>query len=321
MRTRFGRASCCGAIAITALVSVFAFASVSTSTAIDATQQQTPPPAQQAPTTAANQDSSKLGQISSPEFDAAVANLATEIQQRNFKAIVVIGAMGPGDQMTGLGPAVGDAFSAALASLSFRFRVVDREDLRAVLKQEFLSEAMLISDTLESWVAGKAGADGFVEIKMWSVKENHVVLTASLYKRDDRGKELVLVRRAEFAMNSEQQDAVSRPLNSDAEIAAKKGPSNLAEMGLSSLPQCIECPHPDYSDEARKAKGQGTAILVVTVTVDGEVRDITVVKAAGFALDRLAVEAIRKWKFKPALDLSGKPVEHRTEVSVQWELF
>src|SRR5258708_14782453 len=34
-------------------------------------------------------------------------------------------------------------------------------------------------------------------------------------------------------------------------------------------PMCIYCPQPEYSDRARKAKYQGTALLDVTVTAHG----------------------------------------------------
>jgi len=43
-------------------------------------------------------------------------------------------------------------------------------------------------------------------------------------------------------------------------------------------PMCIYCPQPEYSDEARKAKYQGTVLLDVTVTADGRVLNPQVLK-------------------------------------------
>src|SRR5207253_1301690 len=46
-------------------------------------------------------------------------------------------------------------------------------------------------------------------------------------------------------------------------------------------PMCIYCPQPEYSDEARKAKYQGTVLLDVTVTADGRVISPVVIKGPG----------------------------------------
>ena len=69
-------------------------------------------------------------------------------------------------------------------------------------------------------------------------------------------------------------------------------------------PMCIYCPQPEYSDEARKAKYQGTVLLDVTVTADGRATHIAIVKGPGKGLDAKAVQAV---KVKPAV-LASMPV-------------
>jgi TonB family protein len=283
---------------------------------------QSPPTAQQAPATPSfNQDPSKPGKVSSLELDTVLADLAKEIQQRKFKAVVVIGAKGPGDQISELGPELGDDISAGFSQLANGFRVVDRGQLRALLKRERVSDSMLSSDAIEDWIAGKANADGFVEVKIWSVKESQIVLTLSLYKHNGEDGKMLLMRRAGIEMDSDQLDAIRKLLNSDAEIAARKGAIKPAELGLSSMPVCIECDRPEYSDVARRAKHQGKATIVITVTPEGAVNDIAVVKAAGLTLDAVGIQTVKYWKFKPARDLNGMPVAARIEAELQWELF
>ena len=73
-------------------------------------------------------------------------------------------------------------------------------------------------------------------------------------------------------------------------------------------PTCVYCPDPKYSEEARKAKYQGTVVLQVVITPDGRATEIQVVKGPGLGLEEKAVEAVKLWRFKPAMGPGGKPV-------------
>jgi TonB family protein len=64
-------------------------------------------------------------------------------------------------------------------------------------------------------------------------------------------------------------------------------------------PVPIYDPDPPYSEEARKAKYEGTVTLKITVDAQGAVRDVQVVKPLGLGLDEKAIETVRTWKFKP----------------------
>jgi periplasmic protein TonB len=57
-------------------------------------------------------------------------------------------------------------------------------------------------------------------------------------------------------------------------------------------------------------------MLHVIVNVDGRATDITLVKAVGFGLDERAVEAVKKWRFKPALDADGRPVAVQVPIQI-----
>jgi TonB family protein len=88
--------------------------------------------------------------------------------------------------------------------------------------------------------------------------------------------------------------------------------------GVSS-PIPIYKPDPEYSEEARKAKYSGTVTLAVVVDVEGQARDIHVVKSLGMGLDEKAIEAVQKWKFKPAMK-GGQPVNVRATIEVNFRL-
>ena len=87
------------------------------------------------------------------------------------------------------------------------------------------------------------------------------------------------------------------------------------------VPVCLYCPIPQYSDEARKAKYQGTVVLQVTITTDGKAINISVVKGPGLGLEEKAIEAVKGWKFKPAVGPSGKPVATIVPIEVTFRLY
>jgi protein TonB len=87
-----------------------------------------------------------------------------------------------------------------------------------------------------------------------------------------------------------------------------------------SAPQPITTPDPDYTEEARKAKTQGTCILGMIVDAEGHPRDIRVVRGLGNGLDAKAIEAVKQWRFQPALK-DGRPVNVQISVEVAFRLF
>jgi protein TonB len=85
-------------------------------------------------------------------------------------------------------------------------------------------------------------------------------------------------------------------------------------------PSCLYCPEPQYSEDARKAKFQGIVVLQVIIQPDGHATNIQVVKGAGLGLDEKAIEAVRTWRFKPAVGPNGTPVATITPIEVNFRL-
>jgi len=87
-----------------------------------------------------------------------------------------------------------------------------------------------------------------------------------------------------------------------------------------SAPRATYSPDPEYSEEARKAKYQGTCVLWLIVGPDGKPRDIRVTHTLGLGLDEKAIEAVKTWKFDPAMK-DGKPVAVEISVQVDFRLY
>jgi TonB family protein len=76
---------------------------------------------------------------------------------------------------------------------------------------------------------------------------------------------------------------------------------------------------PEYSEEARKAKYQGTVTLYVEVDPSGKAVNIRVLHSLGLGLDEKAIDAVKKWKFKPGMK-DGKPVTVAASIEVNFRL-
>jgi TonB family protein len=85
-------------------------------------------------------------------------------------------------------------------------------------------------------------------------------------------------------------------------------------------PACLYCPLPQFTEEARKAKYQGTVLLKVIITPDGRATNISVARGLGMGLDENAISAVRGWKFKPANGPNGRPVAVETYIEVTFRL-
>jgi len=78
-------------------------------------------------------------------------------------------------------------------------------------------------------------------------------------------------------------------------------------------------PSPEYTDEARSARIEGTVTLDVEFTAKGDVRVVGVVRGLGHGLDEAAERAALRIRFKPAQS-DGRPVDFRATVSITFRL-
>lgn len=87
-----------------------------------------------------------------------------------------------------------------------------------------------------------------------------------------------------------------------------------------SAPRVIYSPDPEFSEEARKAKFQGTVVLSLIVGPDGKPHDVRVHRSLGMGLDEKALEAIQRWKFEPGRK-DGIAVAVVVNVEVNFHLY
>ena len=86
-----------------------------------------------------------------------------------------------------------------------------------------------------------------------------------------------------------------------------------------SAPSVLSKVEPEYSEEARKAKWQGTVVLQLVVDDMGRPQNLKVLRSLGLGLDQKAIEAVEKWRFKPGMK-DGKPVPVMATIEVNFRL-
>jgi TonB family protein len=90
-------------------------------------------------------------------------------------------------------------------------------------------------------------------------------------------------------------------------------------IGGVTQPTVIYKVEPEYSEEARKAKYQGTVELYVEVDPSGRARNMKVLHSLGLGLDERAMDAVAKWKFRPGTK-DGKAVIVMALIEVTFRL-
>lgn len=91
--------------------------------------------------------------------------------------------------------------------------------------------------------------------------------------------------------------------------------------GQISAPVLTHGVDPEFSDEARRSKYQGICLISVIVDAQGNPQNPRVVRPLGMGLDEKALEAVRQFKFKPALKDGKTPVPVMMTVEINFRLY
>jgi protein TonB len=84
-------------------------------------------------------------------------------------------------------------------------------------------------------------------------------------------------------------------------------------------PTATHTEFPEFTDEARIKRVQGVVIVSLLVTTEGLPTDLHVEKSLDPGLDEKALQAVAKYRFKPAMR-DGVPISTRLVVEVNFRL-
>jgi TonB family protein len=105
----------------------------------------------------------------------------------------------------------------------------------------------------------------------------------------------------------------------DLRTSAPARPSAAATKPLDRPVEIVFKPTPEYTDEARSARIEGTVSLELEFTAAGDVRVLRVVRGLGHGLDEAAQRAALRIRFKPAQS-DDRPVDSRATVHITFRL-
>jgi TonB family protein len=97
------------------------------------------------------------------------------------------------------------------------------------------------------------------------------------------------------------------------------GGSTLTRVAGATPPLVLHKVEPDYSDEARKVRLQGSVLIAIDIDDRGNVSNIRVLRPLGMGLDEKAIDAVAKWRFRPAMK-DGRAIPYPAAIEVRFQL-
>ncbi len=77
---------------------------------------------------------------------------------------------------------------------------------------------------------------------------------------------------------------------------------------------------PKYPEEAKKNRIQGVVKIEAVIDKAGSVVEAKASEAPDPSLAKAAIDAVRQWKYKPAVNKKGEPVQVKITVTVIFKL-
>jgi TonB family protein len=127
-------------------------------------------------------------------------------------------------------------------------------------------------------------------------------------------------RKEEAARIRHQAANIRRAQASQILSTMQASASDVYRVGMSvTAPVLTFKVEPEYTEEARIAKYQGSVLLYAEIGSDGIAHRITAIRTLGFGLGEKAVEAVSRWRFKPGTK-DGEPVTVAATIEVNFRL-
>ncbi len=114
-------------------------------------------------------------------------------------------------------------------------------------------------------------------------------------------------------------DLGSRLLSTLDQRAKEEGEAVFSVADLDQMPRPVHQPAPEYPPDLKRKRVEGTVHVVFLVDPAGAVQNPTVVQSVHPALDRAALQAVRRWRFDPGRR-GGQPVAFRMKVPITFAL-
>lgn len=258
-------------------------------------QQQAPPPSEQT-------------------FVALAQKLAAELQTQGVKRILILDLEDPNGKVNPFGVWLGDQFASANSWAPIE--VVDQRLFRSYL------DRLRSADKGELDTSAAEDLAKTFEAKLvtgsYSAAENGIGVTlrsgiTRIFVRKNPGDRSV---DGKLVMTEEMKSHLSTPLDA---LVPTNGIFEVNQGGVRA-PSCIYCSNPHYPEDVARRGVQGTVLLSAVITTGRRSSNVSIEKQLDPKLDQEALNIVRTWKFKPAVNIDGKPVPVHTPIEVVFRL-
>lgn len=217
---------------------------------------------------------------------------------------------GPGSTYTELGEWTSNYLREQLATNPSR-KFAEEQRVKKVMQQMLVApETVAAHAGVAAWIGKEAGASVIFVGNLRFTESELLIETVALETAKFKvisSATLRLRKTEEFARLAENRIA--------SPMAGEAG----AGTGQIGYAECVYCPRPEYDMRAYNREITGVVMLRVLVGTDGNPLAIQIWKSLDPGLDRQAVLAVRKWRFRPSKK-EGKPVAAWNSVEIVFRL-
>jgi len=257
-----------------------------------------------------------------PELDTLATKVAQRIAQQNKKVVVVIDFTLARIGEHALGAAVAKEFLASLRRAAPQLKFIDQQTLQQSAQKLNFLPMDLTNPLAVPAMALAAGAEASVVGVISTDAKKRSTLGIHITDLQAAGDPFVPRVGVEFG-------TMQAPLTLTPEWEQlRQQPAPDQENGVYRVraangmtrPECAKCTEAEYTKLARSRGTEGVVSLLVTVTLQGDTKDIAVMKQVADGLSESAVKAVGEWKFKPARRRDGTAVPARVKIDVTFRM-
>jgi hypothetical protein len=263
-----------------------------------------------------------------PAQESGVAAGANQIADfaalQSFRRIVVVDFAGPDGRTTQLGRQLAQDIRVELARQARGAEVLSPSNFKKLFDEFDLPESDSFVPAVMLFCGQSLGADAIVTA---SLRRGDAALSAHLeVRRIPAGSpDARDYYPRDKALFSAQFDV---PLTPDRQALLQQIVGDTARDVRSFReddpdfvrPRCGHCPDPHYTREAREFKLEGKLLIAATITADGRVEELRLLRKLGRGLDQQSLREVSGWRLEPGRLASGQPVATRLLIEVTFRL-
>jgi TonB family protein len=247
-----------------------------------------------------------------PPVGDFASQLAVALDQFSVKSVVVFNFTGPDTFVTPVGGMLADDISDVLARSSSKFKVIDRVRAMKALDSNRLAPEIIADQEVAAWIAQSIGADVALVGKLSREGDNVRLTLDCLLAKEGK---ILKSFQAAFPLTERWKADLAMNIDPGSAVGAFLGTQKTRGT---SFAQCNSCPPPEFPRAARDQTIREAVTMEVIIGTDGKPRDIKLIKSPGNGLSVAAVQAVQKWRFKPARGPDGKSIETRAPIEVNF---